>query len=125
MCLKIDITVTSLSKRTVWKVFDSQNGEIVSLYKGAKYPKGKLIERSRGNPVDKRFPWEGPRGTHGLHFYTSKARAKAEANIWSSSYIAKFSVDPQDFMYMNASKSEAMYQRATRVGNFIKVRGND
>jgi hypothetical protein len=119
MCLDIDDSVKSLSKRTVWKIFDKASGKIASLYMAAPYPKGKLVERSSGEPR-----W-GNAGEHGLHFFTSKAIAKRNAKVWSESYIAKFRVDPKDFMYANADKSEAMYARATRVGNYIKVVGKE
>jgi hypothetical protein len=115
MCLTIDDSVTSLNKGTVWKVFDRQDGPIVSLFKQVVYPKGKLIERSTGAAR------EGNTGHHGLHFFLSKRLAKREASTWHNSYIAKFKVNPTDFMFINPKKTEAMYERATRVGNYIKV----
>lgn len=116
MCLEIDPKVTSLNKRVVWKVFDKPDGKIVSLYMGATYPKGKLVERSPG-PAS-----EGGQCSYGLHFYLSKSRAKREARNWDDSYIAKFAVDPKDFMFVSVDGYEVTYERATRVGNFIKVR---
>lgn len=118
MCLQIDDDVLSLNKRIVWKVFDRQQGKIASLYKGAEYPKGKLVERSPGDPTQ----YGRDRAGHGLHFYLSKAIAKREAGYWDGSYIAKFAVDPSDFMFASTDGKEAMYERATRVGNYIKVR---
>lgn len=119
MCLIIDTSVTSLNKRTVWKVFDragsDRRGKIVSLYMAAEYPKGKLIERSSG-----RTTAEDGTGTRGLHFYVSKTRAKREAKLWYKTYIAKFTVDPNDFMFASAD-GEVMYERATRVGNYVRV----
>jgi hypothetical protein len=116
MCLTIDDSVTSLNKRIVWKVFDRSFGNgITSLYQGAVYPKGKLVERSPGISND------NGTGTHGLHFYLSKAIARRNAQGWHDSYIAKFAVDPKDFMFANVDGDKAMYQRATRVGSFIKV----
>jgi hypothetical protein len=116
MCLLIDDNVKSLNKRTVWKIFDRAEGYIGSLYMGAKYPKGKMVERSIGPARDY------DTGNHGLHFYLSKAIAKKEAAEWVGSYIAKFSVDPKDFMFASVDGREAMYERATRVGNYIRVK---
>jgi hypothetical protein len=122
MCLQIDPTVKKLNKRVVWKVFDRGNTAgtgssrlIVSLYRGASYPKGKLVERSKGPST-----LDGA-GLHGLHFFLSKAQAKIEAEFWGHTYIAKFKVNPKDFMFINGRRTEAMYERATRVGNYIKV----
>jgi hypothetical protein len=119
MCLIIDNRVKSLNKRTVWKIFDKQGGKIVSLFMAAVYPKGKLIERSRS----RLSPRRGDIGEEGLHFYLSKSKAKREAAGWHGSYIAKFEVDPKDFMFAGTSisKGEVMYERATRVGNFIRI----
>lgn len=119
MCLTIDPNVKSLNKRTVWKVFDKgglSTGKIVSLYQGATYPKGKLIERSRGLTND-----GNGNGIHGLHFYLNKTLAKQKASFWAGAYIAKFAVNPKDFLFAS-NDGEAMYERATRIGNFIKVR---
>lgn len=119
MCLTIDDSVKSLNKRTVWKIFDKPDGKIVSLFQAAVYPKGKLIERSRFSSS----PRNGILGSEGLHFYLSKSQAKREAMNWHVSYIAKFEVDPKDFMFAGRddSKGQAMYERAKRVGNFIRV----
>jgi hypothetical protein len=120
MCMIIDDSVMSSNKRTVWKVFDKSNGgtKIVSLYQQAVYPKGKLVERDAGAP---RY---NNRGTHGLHFFTTKSQAKRTASNWLDAYIAKFAVDPKDFMFAGRDENagEAMYERATRVGNFIRVK---
>jgi len=116
MCLDINPEVKSLNKRTVWKVFDRQDNKIVSLYMSATYPKGKLIQRSRGAAV------EYGMGEHGLHFYLSKSIAKKRAAEWPNSYIAEFAVVPEDFMFISVDKTEAMYERATRVGNYIRVK---
>jgi hypothetical protein len=118
MCLVIDDRIKSLNKRIVWKVFERRGDKIVSLFQGASYPKGKLIKRSKGEPR------EDGLGTHGLHFYTTKARALREANFWPGTYIARFAVDPADFMFAGG-KSAAMYERATRIGPYIKVGGNE
>lgn len=115
MCLTIDSNVTSLNKRTVWKVFDKPDGKIVSLYMGATYPKGKLVERSPG-PAS-----ENGQCSYGLHFFLRKSRAKHAAKWYTNSYIAKFAVDPKDFMFVSTDGDEVTYERATRVGNFIKV----
>jgi hypothetical protein len=117
MCLHIDDSAAPLTRRVVWKVFvrDTSDGPIVSAFRRATYPKGKLIERSRGQ---KR---EDHRGLHGLHFITTKARALAYAKNWYYAYIAKFAVNPKDFMFVNAERTEAMYERATRIGPYIKV----
>jgi hypothetical protein len=117
MCLYINPEVKSMNKHIVWKVFDRQGGKIVSLYMAATYPKGRLIQRSGGSAVD-----EYGTGEHGLHFYLSKAIAKKHAAEWPNSYIAKFAVVPKDFMYISVDKKEAMYERATRVGNYIRVK---
>jgi hypothetical protein len=113
MCLIIDDSIKSLKNRVVWKVFDKPDGKIVSLFQAAVYPKGKLIVRDSG------ITREGDYGYHGLHFYRSKAGALAEAQTWYGAYIAKFAVDPADFMFANAN--EVMYEKATRVGNYIRV----
>jgi hypothetical protein len=121
MCLDIDDNVKSLNKRTVWKIFDQSGldcGPIVSLYQGAVYPKGKLTERSPGRAREGNF------GLHGLHFYLSKSAAKRHAACWHSAYIAKFSVDPKDFMFASKCGEEAMYERATRVGGYIRVKND-
>jgi hypothetical protein len=118
MCLEIDDNVKSLNKRTVWKVFDQNGldfGPIVSLYQGASYPKGKLIERSQG------IARHGDYGHHGLHLYLKKSVAKRNAAGWNSAYIAKFSVDPDDFLFASQCGKVAIYQRATRVGNYIRI----
>jgi hypothetical protein len=118
MCLDIDPEIKTLKNRVVWKVFDKEAGKIASLYKGAVYPKGKLVERSPGPTTT--IMYDGKVfGTRGLHFFRSKALALAEARTWHGTYIAKFAVNPADFMFAN--KEEAMYERATRIGNFIKV----
>ena len=118
MCLDIDPEIKTLKNRVVWKVFDKDTGEIASLYRGAVYPKGKLIERSPGLTT---FEYEGKViGTHGLHFFRSKKLALAEARTWRNAYIAKFAVNPADFMFAN--RTEVMYESATRIGDFIKVR---
>jgi hypothetical protein len=122
MCLEIDESVTSLNKRVVWKVFDKpEGGEILSLFQSFKYPKGKLIERSRRELGPTRRFSGALFGNEGLHFYLTKAIAREEASCWGDSYIAKFAVDPSDFMYKSVDGREAMYERATRVGNYIKV----
>lgn len=119
MCLIIDYKVKSLNKRIVWKIFDKDSGKIASLYRAELYPKGKLVERSQGASRDAHL------GTHGLHFYLSKAKAAGHAKYWSNSYIAKFAVDPKDFMFADQNGTTAMYERATRIGNYIKVRGKE
>lgn len=119
MCLDINDSIKSLNKRIVWKIFDKESGKITSLYRAASYPKGKLVERSQG------IAREGDYGVHGLHFYLSKAKALAAAKCWKNSYIAKFAVDPKDFMFADLNGHEAMYERATRIGNYIKVRGKE
>jgi hypothetical protein len=126
MCMVIDESVKSLNKRVVWKVFDRpQGGKILSLYQGFEYPKGKLIERSRSELDPTRRGFSGALiGNEGLHFYLTKAIALEEAAIWSGSYIAKFKVIPKDFMYASVDGREAMYERAWRVGNYIKVSGS-
>lgn len=116
MCLEIDYSKKSLNKRIVWKVFGRQGGKIVSLFQAAIYPKGKLVNRNVGIPDDG-YGYSG----HGLHFFTSKAFAKALANAWSHTYIAKFAVDPVDFMFASKDGKKAIYERATRIGNFIKM----
>ena len=118
MCLDIDPEIKTLKNRVVWKVFDKETGKIASLYKGAVYPKGKLVERSPG-PTTMTVYEDTVVGTRGLHFFRSKALALAEARNWHNTYIAKFAVNPADFMFANST--EVMYERATRIGNFIKV----
>jgi len=122
MCMTIDPKVKKLSKRVVWKVFDKPFGRrtIVSLFKGAKYPKGKLVERSPGNTSWTDFH-RLLRSGSGLYFYLTKEIAEQEASKWPDSYIAKFKVSPKDFIFASDDGREAMYERATRVGNFIKV----
>jgi hypothetical protein len=120
----IDESVKSSNKRVVWKVFDRpQGGKILSLFQSFEYPKGKLIERSRYRDVPtRRRSGDGVLlGAEGLHFYSSKAIAVAKAKRWSNSYISKFAVDPADFMFASADGHELMYERATRVGNYIRV----
>jgi hypothetical protein len=116
MCLVIDFSIHSMKNRVVWKVFDRQEGRTVSLYQGAVYPKGKLVIRDAGNVHSHGH------GSHGLHFFTSKSLAKRHAKLWADAYIAKFTVNPLDFMFANASGEEAMYEKATRVGNYIRVK---
>ncbi len=119
MCMTIDYSVKSLNKRIMWKVFDKDFGKITSLYMSMEYPKGKLVRRSKGDSIYRNS--DGTfLGTHGLHFYTSKALAKRMASYWPDSYIAKFAVDPADFMFAS-NDGKAMYERATRIGNYIKV----
>jgi hypothetical protein len=118
MCIDIDFA-KSLSKRTVWKVFDHQglnSGPIVSLYRGASYPKGEPVERSPGPVLAK----DG-QSANGLYFYVSKAIATREAKNFYCAYIAKFSVDPDDFLFASQCGKVAIYQRATRVGNYIRI----
>jgi hypothetical protein len=121
--MTIDPKVKKLSKRVVWKVFDKPIGSrIVSLFMGATYPKGKLVERSPGNTS-----WTDShrlifRSASGLYFYLTKEIAEQEASTWSDSYIAKFKVSPKDFIFASDDGREAMYERATRVGNFIRVK---
>lgn len=120
MCLVIDPKVKSLNKRIVWKVFDcggDTTGRVVSLYRGAKYPKGELIERSPGLTTD-----SAGNGTRGLHFYLSQVLAKKHARYWFPTFIAKFAVDPKDFLFASADGEEAMYERATRVGDYIRIK---
>jgi hypothetical protein len=119
----IDESVKSSNKRVVWKVFDrSQGGKILSLYQAFEYPKGKLIERSRDDDAPTYRRSDGDLiGSEGLHFYSSKAIAVAWAKGWPGSYIAKFAVDPADFMFASDDGSALMYERATRVGNYIRV----
>jgi hypothetical protein len=121
----IDESVKSSNKRVVWKVFDRpQGGKILSLYQSFEYPKGKLIERSRDHDASSYRRSDGVLiGNEGLHFYSSKAIAVAVAKTWSDTYIAKFAVDPADFMFTSDDGNELMYERATRVGNYIRVRG--
>jgi hypothetical protein len=119
MCMDIDESVTSLNKRVVWKMFDRQGGKIVSLFQGATYRKGKLVERSPGETSY--TTGHGRHGTKGLHFFVSKTIAKLQASTWPNSYIAKFVVSPKDFMFASTSREEAMYEKATRVGNYIRV----
>jgi hypothetical protein len=123
--MRIDESVKSSNKRVVWKVFDRpQGGKILSLFLSFEYPKGKLIERSRNRDVPTRRSGDGVLlGAEGLHFYSSKAIAVAQAKTWPDSYIAKFAVNPADFMFASVDGNELMYERATRVGNYIKVRG--
>lgn len=126
MCLRIDESVKSLNKRIVWKVFDKSgpNGAIVSLFQGYVYPQiGVQVERSHDSDSPFYANSDGSRtGNEGLHFYLSKARALSEAKTWSNSFIARFEVDPADFMFADG-EGAAMYERATRVGPYIKVRG--
>jgi hypothetical protein len=122
--MRIDESVKSSNKRVVWKVFDRPTGgKILSLFQAFEYPKGKLIERSRNHdaPTRRRSDDGALLGDEGLHFYSSKAIAVAQAKPWSGSYIAKFAVDPADFMFASANGHELMYERATRVGNYIRV----
>jgi hypothetical protein len=123
--MRIDESVKSSNKRVVWKIFDRPlGGKILSLFQSFEYPKGKLIERSRlYASATSRSIYGGLIGTEGLHFYSSKAIAVAEAKTWPDSYIAKFAVDPADFMFASLDGNELMYERATRVGNYIKARG--
>ena len=119
MCLDIDPEIKTLKNRVVWKVFDKETGKIASLHRGAVYPKGKLVERSPGPTTMTMFE-DIVVGTRGLHFFRSKALALAEARaLQHNTYIAKFAVNPADFMFANST--EVMYERATRIGNFIKV----
>lgn len=124
MSIVIDESVTSLSKRVVWKVFDKEGlntrGRIASLFRAAIYPKGKIIERSKGPTKYDVGRGLGSRSEHGLYFYTSKAEALAAAKSWPCTYIAKFAVDPADFMFADGH-GQAVYQRAARVGNYIRV----
>ena len=125
MCMRIDESVKSSNKRVVWKVFDRPtggSGKIVSLYRASKYPKGKLIERSRITITVYRHCDGTLYGNEGLHFYSSKTIAVDQAKSGSYTYIAKFAVDPADFMFASTDGRELMYERATRVGNYIKVR---
>ena len=115
MCLEIDPKVKKLRNHVVWKIFDLQDSKIVSLFLAATYRKGKLITRDVG------VTNENGSGLHGLHFFRSKAKALREARSWPDSYIAKFAVDPADFMFASIDGNEAMYERATRVGPYIKV----
>jgi hypothetical protein len=120
MCNAIALSVTSLNKRTVWKIFEKKDGKIVSLFMGGVYPKNKLIGRSQG--ATSYINYEGElRTLAGLYFYLSKAAAKREAATWGDSYIAKFKVSPKDFLHAGSEDPVATYERATRVGNFIKV----
>jgi hypothetical protein len=122
MCMRIDTSVTSLNKRTVWKVFDKQPEGIVSLFMATKYPKGKQVQRSAG-PAHFVADTDGSaRSSHGLYFFTSKALATRMAERWPDSYIARFAVSSEDFMFTNKDLTEAVYARATRVGNYIRVR---
>lgn len=117
MCMIIDPEVKKLNKRVVWKIFDLVDGKIVSLFQGATYRKGKLVTRDAGVVNDDGM------GYHGLHFFRSKAKALREAKSWSYSYIAQFAVDPKDFLFASDDGNEAMYEKATRIGDYIKVRG--
>jgi hypothetical protein len=123
--MRIDESVKSSNKRVVWKIFYRQlGGKILSLFQSFEYPKGKLIERSRVYAsAASRSIYGVLIGIEGLHFYSSKAIAVAQAKPWSERYIAKFAVDPADFMFASLDGNELMYERATRVGNYIKVRG--
>jgi hypothetical protein len=126
MCMRIDESVKSSNKRVVWKVFDRPtggSGKIVSLYRASKYPKGKLIERSRDHGAPSHREDRVLLGGEGLHFYSSKTIAVDQAKSGSYTYIAKFAVDPADFMFASDDGRELMYERATRVGNYIRVRG--
>jgi hypothetical protein len=124
MCLMIDKRIKSLSQRTVWKVFDQDicrgHKRVVSLFAGTEYPKGKLVTRSEGPRSERNYRGDLI-GTHGLHFYRTEAIARSVAKTWFNVYIAKCAVDPKDFMFASLDGREAMYERATRVGNFIKV----
>jgi len=125
MCMRIDLSVESLNKRVVWKVFDKSSGAIRSLFEYAEYPKRKLVVRSEGptHVSDDDDLYGGHRRSrHGLYFYTSKAAALEEAKRWGGSYIAKFEVDPRDFLHASEDGDRATYERAKRVGNYIKVR---
>jgi hypothetical protein len=121
MCNAIDPSVTSLNKRTVWKIFEKQDGKIVSLFMSDVYPKNKLIGRSQG--ATSYISYDGElRTLAGLYFYLSKAAAKREAARWYKSYIAKFKVSPEDFLHASYKyEPVATYERATRVGDFIKA----
>jgi hypothetical protein len=128
--MTIDESVKSSRKRIVWKVFDKDTGRIGSLYRGFYYPKGKLIERSRDldAPTFRNAPTPSNiygtlNGTEGLHFYSSKAAAVAVAKNFYLSYIARFAVDPADFMFASTDGKQLMYERATRVGSYIRVKG--
>lgn len=124
MCMNIDESVKSSRKRIVWKVFDKDTGRIGSLYRGFYYPKGKLIERSRDLDAPTFRNRSGTlNGTEGLHFYSSKAAAVAVAKNFYLSYIARFAVDPADFMFASTDGKQLMYERATRVGSYIRVKG--
>ena len=122
MCMRIDLSVESLNKRVVWKVFDKSSGAIRSLFEYAEYPKRKLVVRSEGptHVIDDLY--SGTFTHHGLYFYTSKAAALEEANRWEGSYIAKFKVIPKDFLHASEDGDRATYERAKRVGNYIRVR---
>ena len=126
MCLEIDESVKSLNKRIVWKVFDKSgpNDATASLFQSYVYPRiGVQVERSHDSDSPFYTESDGSRiGREGLHFYLSKARALSEAKSWRDSFIARFEVDPADFMFSNGA-DEAMYERATRVGPYIRVRG--
>jgi len=116
--MNINPNVTSLNKRTVWKIFDREGdttGKIVSLFQAASYPLGKRITRSPG------IANNGGYGGHGLHFYVTKSLAKKHASFWMNAYIAKFKVNPKDFMFASVCGEEAMYESATRVGKYIRV----
>lgn len=116
MCMVIDPTIKSLNKRFVWKIFDKQNRKIISLYQAASYPLGKRIFRSKGPTIN-----DWGYGTNGLHFFLSKTIAKKYASRWGDSYIAKFKVDPKDFLFASHCGEEAMYESATRVGKYISI----
>lgn len=122
MCMRIDLSVESLNKRVVWKVFDKSSGAIRSLFEYAEYPKRKLVVRSEGPTYVIDDLYRGTFAHHGLYFYTSKAAALEEAKRWGGSYIAKFEVDPRDFLHASEDGDRATYERAKRVGNYIRVR---
>lgn len=115
MCLLVDSQVKSLNKRIVWKIFDRPEGKLVSLYHAAEYPLNKTITRGCIDP-----PLAGIL-EHGLHFYLTKRAAMAEAKHWASAHIAKFSVDPKDFLAADVDGETVAYHKATRVGKYIRV----
>jgi hypothetical protein len=121
MCMTIDTAVTKLNKRIVWKVFDKESGKIASLYKGVKYPKGELVERSRGPTTRANADGVAVSGA-GLYFYRTRAIAKSEAARWYGAYIAKCRVSPKDFIAASCDVREVMYERAKRVGSYIRVK---
>lgn len=115
MCLTVDPSVKSLNKRIVWKIFDKPNGKIVSLYQAAEYPLNKRIERNR---VEE--PSNGIL-SYGIHVYLTKRAAAANAKFWNDAHIARFSVDPKDFLAADTDGETAAYHAATRTGKFIRV----